>query len=134
VPPEGELAVTVPADYVVVPAGSGARLIKLRPLSLYPGSITVSVVDSGEKKLPEAAEEATAGKLLGRPIEWRGKATPKGGFLFAAEPLRLGAPGTGTGNESSKAAEILVKATRQAKSLEEMRGVAETLALVKRRP
>jgi hypothetical protein len=126
VPPAGELAVTVPADYVAVPSTSGARLVKLRPLSLYPGSISVSIVDAAQKKIPEGADETAAGKLLGRPIEWRGKASPKGGFLFAAEPLERDA--------NAKTAEVLVKATRQAKSLDEMRGVAETLAIVKRRP
>lgn len=126
VPPETELAVTVPADYVSVPSGTGARLYKLRPLSLYAGSISVSISEAEEKKVPEGADATVAGKLLGRPIEWRGKTSSKGGFFFAAEPLDP--------KENRKTAEVLVKATRQAKALDEMRGVAETLSVAKRSP
>jgi hypothetical protein len=123
---EEELAVTVPADYVAIPSGSGARLVKLRPLSLYAGSISVSIGVGGEKKVPEGADatDRASGKLLGRPVEWRGKSTPHGGFFFAAEPIDA--------SEKGKTAEVLVKATRQAKVLDEMRGVAETLTVVKR--
>lgn len=120
--PEGELTMTVPADYVAIPVGTGARLTKLRPLSMFAGSITVSVVDGGEKKVPEGADTTVAGKLLGRPIEWHGKTSPKGGFLFAMEPV---AP------ESKKLVEILIKATRQQQALDEMREVAESAELVK---
>ncbi len=123
--PQGELAVTVPADYVAVPSSSGARLYKLRPISLYPGSISVLVGEGGEKKIPEGADATASGKLLGRPTEWYGKTSPKGGFLFAAELLDP--------NEGKKTAEVLVKATRQAKTLDEFRGVAETLSLVKKK-
>ena len=124
VPPRGELAVTVPADYVAIPGAGGGRLYKLRPLSLYPGSISVLVAEGGEKKIPEGADATAAGKLLGRSVEWRGKTTARGGFFFAAEPLD---PAVG-----SKTAEVLVKATRQAKALDEFRSVAETLSLVKK--
>ena len=64
--------------------------------------------------IPARAEAVAAGKLLGRPVEWRGKTSPKGGFLFAAGPLE---------DAKSKTAEVLVKATRQQKALDEMRGV-----------
>ena len=124
VPPNGELAMTVPADYVAVPSAAGARVYKLRPLSLYAGSISVSVADGGDKKVPEGADMTATGKLLGRPTEWHGKTSPKGGFVFASEPLDPA--------EGKKTAEVLVKATRQVKALEEMRGVAETLSLVKK--
>ena len=124
VPPEGELAVTVPEDYVAIPLAGGARIYKLRPISLYPGSISVLVAEGSEKKVPEGADATAAGKLLGRPMEWRGKTSPKGGFFFAAEPLDP--------NDGNKTAEVLVKATRQAKTLDEFRGVAETLELVKK--
>lgn len=116
---EESLALTVPADYVAVHSATTARVTKLRPLSLYQGSINVSL-GSG-KKIPEGAEKAAEGKLLGKPVEWHGKTTPKGGFLYAAEPVAEG-----------RTAEVLLRATRQAKALEEMRGVAETLAVVKR--
>jgi hypothetical protein len=119
-----ELSMTVPPDYVAIPSSAGARLYKLRPLSLYPGSITVSLSDDNDTKALEGADATAAGKLLGRPIEWRGKTTPKGGFFFAAEPLDP--------KEGKTTAQVLVKATRQAKALDEMRGVAETLTLVKR--
>lgn len=121
---EEELAVTVPADYVAVSAPTGARLIKLRPLSLYAGSISFSIGNGGDKKVPEGADATVPGRLLGRPAEWRGRTSPKGGFFFAAEPLDA--------KDQGKIVEILVKATRQAKMLDEMRGVAETLALLKR--
>jgi len=126
---EQALAVTVPADYVAIPVSngrSGARITKLRPLSLYAGSISV-MVGAGESRVPEGSESTASGKLLGRPIEWRGRTSPKGGFLFAAEPIDRAAAA-----DKSKTAEVLVKATRQAKALDEMRGVAETLSLVKR--
>jgi hypothetical protein len=124
---EEELAVTVPADWVSVPANtsksSGARIFKLRPLSLYAGSISVALTDEAPKP-PEGADATASGTLLGRSVEWRGKTTPKGGFFFAA--------GTVDAQPKSKTAEVLVKATRQAKALDEMRAVAETLSVVKR--
>ena len=84
----------------------------------------MALADSVEKKVPEGADATAAGKLLGRPIEWHGKTSPKGGFFFAAEPLDP--------SGKSKTAEVLVKATRQAKALDEMRLIAETLSVVKR--
>lgn len=124
VPPDQELVVNVPADYVVVPshATQSAKVIKLRPLSLYAGSIAIALAD--QKKEPPPSESTAKGKLLGRDTEWRGQASPKGGFYFTTEPV--------DGDAKSKYAEVLVKATRQAKALDEMRGVAETLTMVKR--
>ncbi|MBX3208276.1 MAG: hypothetical protein KF764_24735 [Labilithrix sp.] len=123
VPPAGELEVTVPADYVSVPAGTGARIYKLRPISLYAGSISVSIAEGGGSSVPGDADATAAGTLLGRPTEWRGKTSPKGGFFFASEPLDP--------PDGAKKAAVLVKATRQAKALDEMRKVAETLTIVK---
>jgi hypothetical protein len=120
------LTVTVPKDWVAIQAGAGVRLVKLRPLSQYAGSISILVGQADEekeKKALEGADATAAGKLLGRPIEWRGRTTPKGGFLYAAEPID---------GDKSKTAEVLIKATRQQKALDEMRQVAETLAVVKR--
>lgn len=123
------LALTVPSDWVAVrgpvpaPASGepqSAHLTKLRPLSLYQGSIHITVGAAGT--VPEGADAVAPGKLLGKPVEWRGKTTPKGGFLYATEPLE----------SNGKTAAVLVKATRQQKALDEMRGVAETLAVVKR--
>ena len=125
VPPDRELALTVPADYVAIPPGAGktgVRLTKLRPLSLYPGSILVSLDAKGPVTVPEGADATAPGKLLGHAIEWRGKTSPRGGFFFAAEPL----------DDKSKTAAVLVKATRQEKALNEMRAVAETLSVVER--
>lgn len=124
VAPDRELVVSVPADYIVVPTAgtSGAKVTKLRPLSLYAGSIAVALAD----KQAAAVEggETAKGKMFGRPTEWKGQSTPKGGFvLFTAEPVD---------ESKSKIAEVLVKATHKAKALDEMRGIAETLAVVKR--
>lgn len=119
-----ELAITVPADYVAIPSKGGSRLVKLRPLSLYAGSITVSIAD-GDVTLPEGTDATVAGKLLGRPTDWRGNKAEAGGFLFAVAPIEEGS--------GAKRAVVLVKATRQAKALDEMRAVAETLTLRERR-
>ena len=118
----GDLVVRVPRDYVTVATTNGARLYKLRPLSLYAGSITIALADDPSKKTPPAdADRTIDGKLLGRETQWRGKNNPKGGgFLFAAEAI-----------DDKRFAGVLLKATRQAKVLDEMRGVAETLTLVK---
>jgi hypothetical protein len=118
----GDLVVRVPRDYVTVPTPNGARLYKLRPLSLYAGSITIALADDPAKKTPPAdADRTIDGKLLGRGTQWRGKNNPKGGgFLFAAESI-----------DDKRFAGVLVKATRQANVLDEMRSVAETLMLVK---
>ena len=115
-----KLTVRVPADYVVVPVPSGARIYKLRPLGLFAGSITVALTNGASEPLKDA-DATAAGKLLGRDTTWRGRTSPNGGFFFAAAPL-----------EDKRLAEVLVKATRQAKVLDEFRGVAETLAIVKR--
>jgi hypothetical protein len=118
---QGDLVVRVPRDYVTVATPTGARLYKLRPLSLYAGSITIAFGDDPAKKTPPAdADRSVDGRLLGRGVQWRGKNNPKGGgFLFAAESI-----------DDKRFAGVLLKATRQAKVLDEMRGVAETLTLV----
>lgn len=115
-----DLVMRVPRDYVTVATPTGARLYKLRPLSLYAGSITIALGDDPAKKTaPADADRTVDGKLLGKGTQWRGKNSPKGGgFLFAAEPI-----------DDKRFAGVLVKATRQAKVLDEMRSVAETLSL-----
>jgi len=111
----GDFEVRVPRDYVT----AGSRIYKLRPISLYAGSITVSTVDDPEKLAPKDADASVDGKLLGDDVKWRGKNHPKGGgWLFAT---------------SGKTA-VLIKANRQNDVLEEMRGVAETLHLAQRKP
>lgn len=119
--PSGEvLEVTVPADYVAIGMKDGGRLVKLRPLSLYAGSIAMTVVD--EAPTAEGTDTTETGKLLGRPVEWRGSRTATGGFFVGAAPLEEG---------SRRNVVVLVRATRQAKALDEMRSVAETLAIRK---
>ena len=119
--PSGDaFTMDVPADYVVIRSKDAARLVKLRPISLYAGSIGVSLTEAVTS--PEGADERIQGTLLGRPTEWRGKTAQAGGFFFASAPID-GEPG--------KSAAVLVKATRQAKALDEMRSVAETLAVSK---
>lgn len=116
-----DLVVRVPRDYVTVATPAGARLYKLRPLSLYAGSITIALADDDPTKasVPADADLAVEGRLLGRGTQWRGKNHPQGGgFLFAAESI-----------DDKRFAGVLVKATRQAKVLDEMRGVAETLTV-----
>ena len=136
---------TVPADYVAIPSAAGAgksgvRLTKLRPLSLYAGTIVVSVASGTAPPVPEGADATSPGTLLGHAVEWHGKTTPRGGFLFAAEPLDseprggAGANANANANANAKTAAVLVKATRQEKALNEMRAVAETLAVIKRAP
>jgi hypothetical protein len=114
------LTLRVPADYVIAPVADGARIYKLRPLGLFAGSITVAL-----KREPSEIRDADAtaiGKLLGKETTWRGKTSRDGGgFYFAAAEL-----------EDKRLAEVLLKATRQAKVLDEFRGVAETLAVEKR--
>lgn len=119
---KGDLIVRVPRDYVTVATPTGARIYKLRPLSLYAGSITIALADDPAKKTPPPdADRTIDGKLLGRGTQWRGKNNPKGGgFLFAAEAI-----------DEKRFAGVLVKATRHAKVLDEMRGVAETLSLTR---
>ncbi len=117
------LALTVPNDWVAVRGTSSARLTKLRPLSLYQGSIHITVGE-GTEPMPEGADAVAAGTLLGHPVEWRGKTSPKGGFFYATEPLEPLSNG--------KTAAVLVKATRQQRALDEMRSVAETLAVIRR--
>lgn len=119
--PTEALAVTVPADWVAVRGKASTRLTKLRPLSLYPGSIVVAVVDGKEAPPKAGAERTVPGKLLGRPTEWRGKALEKAGVYVAVEPV-----------EGGKVAEVSITAMRQERALDELRAVAETLAVVKR--
>ncbi len=119
-----ELVARVPDDYVAVKGEDFVRLYKLRPLSLYAGNVAVAV---GPKKDSRPTEDgggdAVPGKLLGRDVTWQKKTLPKGGgWLHASEPLE---PGGAT------FADVLVK-TRQAKMLDEMQKVAETIALVPR--
>ena len=52
------------------------------------------------------------------------RSTPKGGFLFASAPLDASAP--------KKTVDVLVRATRQKKALDEMRRVADTLTYAKK--
>jgi len=118
-PTGGALSVVVPRDYVAVRGRRTARLVKLRPLSQFSGSIVVSVTTTAAPARAEA-DHTWPGTLFGRTMEWRGKATPRGGFLFAAAPIEGGA-----------FAEVLVKATRHEKALEEMRSVAETMVVVR---
>lgn len=121
--PNGDdLVVRVPRDYVAVPTASGARLYKLRPLSLYAGSITVALGGDPKAGAPSDADRTVDGKLLGRATPWKGRSKPGGGgYLFAAAPI-----------DDARVVSVLVKATRQATVLDEMRGVAETLATVPR--
>lgn len=123
-----ELTITVPADYIVVPVASGARVYKLKLLSLYAGNITVAIGSEADKHAPRDADATVEGTLLGQSTKWRGKKTEKGGFLFAAEPLDA----KDKGKTDARSAEVLVKANRQGKVLDELRGVAETLAVTKK--
>lgn len=119
-----ELVVRVPEDYVAVKGEDLVRLYKLRPLSLYAGNVAVVLGPKRDSRPTEdGGGEAVSGKLLGRDVKWQKKTLPKGGgWLYASEPLEPG---------GSTFADVLVK-TRQAKMLDEMQKVAETLTVAPR--
>lgn len=112
------LSVRVPRDYVVIPSKDAGRIHKLRPLGLFAGGVTVMIERERNEDVVKDADATVPGKLLGKDTVWRGQTSPNGGFLFATAPLPDG-----------RFASVLVKATRQAKVLDEMRAVAETIAV-----
>jgi hypothetical protein len=123
------LAITVPEDYVAVhqpgPDFDTYKLFRLRPLSLYPGSITVSVDAYADRDVPpDTAPEK--GTLLGRPVTWHARRSPRGGAMVATQPLASGK------SADRRLVQVTIVATRQAKFLDEFRRVAESLALVPR--
>lgn len=120
------LTIAVPDDYVVVhqPAEDFDRHIihKLRPLSLYPGHIVVSIDSHPSDELDPDATDSVPGTLLGQPITWRGQRSPRS-FLVVTHP---------TPDGPRDYLQVLLLATREAKYLDEFRKVAETLKLTKK--
>ncbi|HUJ57640.1 MAG TPA: hypothetical protein VLX92_04095 [Kofleriaceae bacterium] len=109
--------VTVPEDYVVVhqpgPDFDRYELHPLRPLSLYPGSLTIAFDSSPDRTTEGPASEP--GTLLGKPVTWTGERSDRGGMLVATQP------------DGASFVQVVVVATRQAKYLDQFRKVAETL-------
>jgi hypothetical protein len=126
---EKELAVTVPADYVAVRAPSPetaplVRLYKLRPLSLYAGSIAITLSEAADDPAAAGADETVKGPLLGSEVTWKKKTLPNGGgWMFAAARPE----------GESRFAAVLLRAMRQASVLDEFHAVAGTLAVVTQR-
>jgi hypothetical protein len=138
-----KLTVKVPEDHVVVhksgPDFDTYRIIPLRPISLFGGEIVVSVDSYPDKSMPPDATAKVDGKLLGKSVVWRGKRSARGGFLAVTEPLPKGGPtlvpvdgNHAIVDDHPRYAQVVVMATRQDKFLDQLRAVAETLAIEKR--
>jgi len=129
IPPDQALAVTLPADYVVVhqpgPDADVYKLFRLRPLGLFPGLISIAVDLHPSRDVPSDATQEP-GTLLGRPVTWYARRSPHGGRMLATQPI---APGQ---SPEGRFVQVSIVATREAKFLDEFRHVAESLALVKR--
>jgi hypothetical protein len=127
--PDQALAVTLPEDYVVVhqpgPDLDVYKLFRLRPLGLFPGSISIAIEASPRREVPPDTTEEP-GTLLGRPVTWYTRRGPRGGKMIATQPL---APGP---SPDPRFVQVSIIATREAVFLDEFRRVAESLALVKR--
>lgn len=124
-----DAAITLPENYVAVhqpgPDFDTYKLLRLRPLSLYPGSVTVSVDAHPDRDVPPGAapEKST---LLGRPVTWHAQRSPRGGAMVATQPLAAGK------SSDRRFVQVTIIATRQARFLDEFRRVAESLARVPR--
>jgi hypothetical protein len=120
----GALSIRAPADYVVVhqpgPDFDTYKLFYLRALSLYPGTITISVDRYADGNAGADGSAREPGTLLGKPVEWRGTRTARGGVLIATRQLGDGV-----------AVQVALQATRESKVLDEFRRVAETIAVKK---
>jgi hypothetical protein len=118
------LTIALPEDYVVVHQAAEDfdryHLYKLRPLSLYPGDLTIAVDSYPDRTLPPDADASVPGQLLGAPITWQGQRTARGGTLVVTQPL------TGAGR---RFLQVSLRATREPKYLDEFRKIAETLQL-----
>jgi hypothetical protein len=128
-----KLTVKVPEDHVVVhksgPDFDTYRIIPLRPISLFGGEIVVSVDSYPDKSMPPDATAKVDGKLLGKSVVW----------LAVTEPLPKGGPtlvpvdgNHAIVDDHPRYAQVVVMATRQDKFLDQLRAVAETLAIEKR--
>lgn len=124
-PSGGALTMNVLSDYVVITTPTGATVHKLRPLSLFAGSIAVALGDSRPASTDDGASETARGTLLGRNIEWRTKRSVKSDLYVASLPLDP----SDAGKRSAPSAEVLVTSSRHAAAIDELRAVAETLAL-----
>ena len=81
VAPDDELVVSVPADYVAVPTPTGAKVTKLRPISLYPGSILFTLAD--QKKTTGPRERGRHGEgQAARPSDGMARADEREGRLL----------------------------------------------------
>jgi hypothetical protein len=127
--PDQALAVTLPDDYVVVhqpgPDVDVHKLFRLRPLGLFPGSISIAIDLHPNQAIPPGTTEEP-GMLLGRPVTWYTRRGPTGGKMLATQPLASGQ------SPEARFLQVAIVATREAKFLAEFRRVAESLSIVKR--
>jgi hypothetical protein len=101
------------------------KLFRLRPLGLFPGSISIAIDLYPNREVPPGTTEEP-GTLLGRPVTWYARRGPHGGRMIATQPL------ASSPSPDARFLQVSILATRQAKFLDEFRRVAESLALVKR--
>ena len=122
------LAITLPADYVVVhqpgPDVEVYKVFRLRPLGLFPGLLTIALDPHPNREVPSDTTQEP-GTLLGRPVTWYARRGAQGGKMLATQPL---APDS----SDPRFVQVSILATRQLTFLDEFRRVAESLALVPR--
>lgn len=118
------LTVELPADHVVIHQRAEDfdrhQIYKLRPLGLYPGDLLIAIDAHPDRTLPPEALSSQPGLLLGIPVTWQGQRTPNGGYFAVTTPLP---------DVPRRSLQIVVRATREEKYLDEFRKVAETLKL-----
>ncbi len=121
------LTVELPDDHVVIHQRAEDfdrhQIYKLRPLGLYPGDLLIAIDAHPDRTLPPEALSSQPGILLGIPVTWQGQRTPTGGYFAVTMPLP-DVPG--------RFLQVAMRATREEKTLDELRKVAETLALEKK--
>lgn len=121
------LTVELPDDHVVVHQRAEDfdrhQIYKLRPLGLYPGDLLIAIDAHPDRTLPPEALSSQPGLLLGVPVTWQGQRTPNGGYFAVTMPLP---------DIPRRSLQVVVRATREEKYLDDFRKVAETLKLEKK--
>jgi hypothetical protein len=121
------LTVDVPEDHIIIHQRAEDfdrhQIYKLRPLGLFPGDLLISIDAHPDRTMPPEALSSQPGLLLGVPVTWQGMRAPTGGYFAVTLPLP-DVPG--------RFLQVVVRATREDKYLDEFRKVAETLKLEKK--